>query len=276
MKRLLFRMLQSVILIVLLSWAGLAFALYFLQPKLIYFPHKELQADPKQAGLEYRDILFHTRDGLALHAWYIPHPDERGKVLFLHGNAGNISHRLESIKIFHDLGLSVFIFDYRGYGKSDGRPSEQGTYLDALAAWDYLDQRLNKDKRPVYIFGRSLGGAIASWLAAEVDATGVILESTFTSIMDMGKHYYPYLPIRLITRIRYDSLSRIQHINSPVLIIHSPDDEIVPYKFARTLFDNANANKTFVTIAGDHNTGFLTSGGRYIQALDRFFRQTAH
>lgn len=265
-------MLQSILLITGLVWLLLTALLYLFQPHFIYYPHKQLLGTPEDIDLAYRDVALQTDDGLSIHGWYIPHPEARAKLLFLHGNAGNVSHRLDSLKIFNDLGLSVFIIDYRGYGRSDGRPSEQGTYKDAKAAWHYLNEQLNKDDQAIIVFGRSLGGGVASWLATQVNTDGLILESTFTSIMDMGKHYYPYLPIPLITRIRYDSLANITAITSPILFIHSQNDQIVPYKYGRALFAKATSEKIFVDITGDHNSGFIVSGKSYTDALDAFIQ----
>ena len=266
-------MLQSILFILGLSWLALTALMYVFQPHFIYYPHKELAGTPENIGLEYKDVFLQTEDGTDIHGWYLPHANERAKLLFLHGNAGNISHRLDSLEIFNRLGLSVLIIDYRGYGRSGGKPSEQGTYKDAKAAWRYLNEHFNEDKKPVIVFGRSLGGAVASRLATEVDVDGLILESTFTSIMDMGRHYYPYLPVRLIARIRYNALKNIEAVDAPVLFIHSRSDELVPYEFGRALFEKATAEKVFVEISGSHNSGFITSGKQYTDALDAFIRR---
>ena len=188
----------------------------------------------------------------------------------MHGNAGNISHRLDSISIFHQLGLSVLIIDYRGYGKSTGSPSEEGTYIDAETAWQHLTQEKNINSNEIIIFGRSLGGAVANWLADKYTPAALIIESSFTSIPDIGKHYYPYLPINLLARIKYPSIDRMNNIMSPVLVIHSENDEIVPYKFGKELFEKANQPKVFLDINGGHNDGFLISGDKYTDGINRF------
>lgn len=268
------RVLQSILFIVITSWLLLAVLIYLFQPKLIFHPHREIEATPALLALDYEELVLTTSDGVAINAWWVPHPAARANLLFLHGNAGNISHRLDSIQIFHDLGLSILIIDYRGYGKSTGEPSEQGTYIDAETAWHYLikERKLNQDQ--IILFGRSLGGAIASWLAEKYTPAGLIMESSFTSVADMGNYYYPYLPTSMLARIKYASIDRIQNIKAPILIIHSKDDEIIPYSHAEQLFTEAvkekTTQKTFMDINGGHNEGFILSGKKYSDGLNQF------
>ena len=261
---------QSLIFILVSAWCLISILLYVLQPRFIYFPTYEIPFTPAIIQLDYDDVIIKTSNDTIIHGWFIKHKNPRATLLFFHGNGGNISHRLESLSIFHSLGLSVFIIDYSGYGLSEGKPSEQGTYQDAEAAWQYLlnEKQLTPDK--IIIFGRSLGGAVATWLAQQHQPKILILESTFSSVIDMGKHYYPYLPVRLLTRIKYPSLERISSVKCPVLFIHSPDDDIVPYKLGRKLFEAANSPKEFIDIQGNHNEGFLQSSRTYIEALDEF------
>ena len=261
---------QSLIFILVSAWCVLAVLLYVLQPKFVYFPTSDLPFTPDAIQLDYQDVYIKTGGNTTIHGWFIPHETPRATLLFFHGNGGNISHRLDSLAIFNTLGLSVLIIDYSGYGKSEGRPSELGTYHDAEAAWQYLINEKNLTPDRIILFGRSLGGAVATWLAQQHQPKALILESTFSSIIDIGKHYYPYLPVRLLARIKYPSQTRIASINCPVLFIHSPDDDIVPYKLGRKLFDAANSPKDFIDIQGDHNEGFLQSGSYYIEALDQF------
>ncbi len=274
LKAIIQRVVKSLIFITVSSWVLLAILVYFLQPKLIFFPHSELEATPALISLQFEDIALTTTDGEVLNAWWIPHPQARATLLFLHGNAGNISHRLDSINIFHQLGLSVLIVDYRGYGKSTGNPSELGTYIDAETAWDYLVKEKNIESDNIVIFGRSLGGAVATWLAEKHPPAGLIIESSFTSISDIGKHYYPYLPTTLLSRLKYSSIDRIADIKSPTLFIHSKDDEVIPYKYGKQLFTEAlketTTAKSFLDTIGGHNGGFLLSGKQYIDGLDRF------
>jgi len=267
-------MLHSLIFIIVAVWVLLSLMLYLFQPKFIYFPHNDIEATPDLISLDYEDLILTTSDGVEINAWWIPNPNARATLLFLHGNAGNISHRLESIKIFYQLSLSVLIIDYRGFGKSTSKPSEQGTYIDAETAWHYLlnEKKINPDE--IIIFGRSLGGGVATWLAEKYASSGLIIESSFTSIADIGRHYYPYLPTRLLARIKYPLINRMSKIRTPVLIIHSADDEVVPYKFGRQLFDEAlketTRPKIFLDIVGGHNDGFLVSSEKYINGIDHF------
>ena len=263
-------MAQSLILILVSVWVLLSLLLYIFQPKFVYFPYPDLAATPADAGLEYEDVNLVTSDQLRINGWFVPHTGSRATLLFLHGNGGNISHRLDKLLIFNRLGLSVFIIDYRGYGTSEGSPSEQGTYLDAAAAWDYLTKDRKIPGNRIILYGESLGGAVAAWLADRQKAGALILESTFTSVGDMGKHYYPYLPVKLLARIKYPTLDRIHAVRCPVLVIHSMADDIVPYTQGRKLFDAAREPKSFLEITGDHNNGFIQSGRTYSNGINEF------
>jgi len=270
MKAIVARMAQSLIFILISVWVLLSLLLYILQPKFVYYPFSSLQATPKDAGLNYEEVYLTTSDNLKIHGWFVAHDNPRATMLFLHGNGGNISHRLEKLLMYNQLGLSVFIIDYRGYGLSEGKPSEQGTYLDAEAAWDYLTKQKKIPASDIIIYGESLGGAVASWLARRVEAGALIIESVFSSVEDMGKHYYPYLPVKLITRIKYPVTKYIREVPYPVLLIHSPADEIVPFAMGKKVYEAANQPKDFLEITGDHNSGFLHSGDLYVNGIDRF------
>lgn len=243
---------------------------HFFQSHFIYFPDSNIVSTPEYLSLDYEDLTLTTNDGIKLNAWWIPGPNARATLLFFHGNAGNISHRLDSIKIFHELGLSVLIIDYRGYGKSTGKASEEGTYIDAETAWHYLTKEKKVNPDNIIIFGRSLGGGIATWLAEKHPAAGLIVESSFTSIAEIGKHYYPYLPTSFLARIKYPSIDRMKNIHSPLLVIHSANDEIVPYKFGQRLYEAGNEPKTFMDIIGSHNDGYKFTGSTYIEGLNQF------
>jgi len=225
---------------------------------------------PLDIGLEYEEVTLQTIDNVTISGWYIPAKHEKGIILFCHGNAGNISHRLDSISIFHNLGLSVMIFDYRGYGKSGGNPSERGTYLDAEAAWNYLVEVKQKSPDRIILFGRSLGAAIAADIALKKIPAGLILESSFLSVPEMGKKHYPWIPVNYLSKYYYSTKDRIKSITCPKLIIHSPDDEIVPFEHGKSLFEKAVQPKEFLQIKGGHNEGFLISGDFYIEGLKRF------
>ena len=268
----LMRMLGSLVLIGLTLCLGFMALLFVFQEKLVFFPGKAIGDTPTTIGLQYEDVFLVTEDNIKIHGWFIAHPDAKATLLFFHGNAGNISHRIDSISIFYNLGLSVFIIDYRGYGNSEGTPSEHGTFRDAAAAWDYLvqERRLRPDE--IIVFGRSLGGAVAAALAANVTPAAVILESTFTSIKELGKYHYPYLPVSWISRMHYPVDKQIASFNCPVLIIHSLQDMLVPVRFGQRLFEYAREPKMFLSISGDHNYGFLLSKDVYINGIRQFLQ----
>ena len=248
--------------------------MYFQQPRMIFFPLRTLGATPTDWGYGYEDVTLEAEDGISLHGWYIPREGARRVVLFLHGNAGNISHRRESVEIFHQLGLGVFIFDYRGYGQSEGTPSEAGLYRDAFAAWRYLTGVRGFEAADIVIFGRSLGGAVAARLASEVTAGGVILESTFSSARDFTNVVFPLLSRLVILRYDLDAARAVGHVTSPVMVLHSRDDEIMPFELGRTLYAAASDPKRFVELRGDHNMGFIASRPDYERALEDFLAAT--
>lgn len=243
---------------------------YAFQDQLLYFPSSTLVAAPDQYGLPYEAVHLDTEDGARLHGWWVPAEEPRGTLLFFHGNAGNISGRLENVRQFHQLGLNVLIIDYRGYGQSTGSPSEKGLYRDAEAAWQHVMGERAIDPRQIVIFGRSLGGGPATWLATRHDAGALILESAFTSVPDMAAHHYPWLPARQLVTTQFNNRERIAQIETPLLVIHSPDDRVVPFAHGRQLFDAAREPKQFLKIRGGHNDGFLVSADRYLSAIDRF------
>ncbi|MBT3233547.1 MAG: alpha/beta fold hydrolase, partial [Calditrichaeota bacterium] len=179
---------------------------------------------PDSIGLVYESLMLPSSNGVKIHGWFVPSENAKATMIFCHGNAGNISHRMDSIRMFNEMGLNVFIFDYQGYGKSEGKPTEKGTYQDAQAAWDYLVKDRKTDPEEIIIFGRSLGGAIAAWLAKENTAGALIVESTFTSIAAVGQRMYPIIPVKLISRIKYNTLKHLKQVRVPVLEVHSPDD----------------------------------------------------
>ncbi len=266
------------ILLTTLAIAGggyllLCLLLYLLQERMLFLsgiPGRTLEATPQLLGFAYDDVTIETADGVPIHGWYVRADDPRGTILFLHGNAGNISHRLDSIAIFNELGFDTFIFDYRCYGQSGGSTSEEGTYVDAESAWLYLVEQRGVAPHDIVIFGRSLGGAIASWLAARYDAGGVIVESSFTSAADMAASLYPFLPARYLVRLKYPADEYITHARSPVLVVHSRDDEIIPFHMGEALYEAAPEPKELLELSGDHNTGFIMNRVRYTEGLSRF------
>jgi len=237
---------------------------------MIFFPVNALHESPRSWGMDFENVMIPTQDGLRLHAWYIPQKDATKTLLFFHGNAGNISHRGESLKIFHDLGLNVLIFDYRGYGQSEGQPDEAGLYIDAIAAWDYLIHTRGVRDQDIIIFGRSLGGVVAAQLGSHTSPVAIILESTFSSAKAMAREMFPILSFVVPVRFDFKTEEYIKAVNYPVLVIHSPDDNIIPYTLGRAVYDAANQPKQWLEIKGDHNNGFLQSQPKYQQALANF------
>jgi len=242
------------------------------EDQFIYFPSRALVGTPSNLGLAYRDVWFETDDGVALHGWWVPGRTDL-TWLWLHGNAGNIGHRLENIAVLHErLGVSVFIFDYRGYGQSGGRPSEAGLYRDAAAALAQVRGLPGANPERVVLFGRSLGAAVAVELATREPVHGLILESPFTSVRAMAHVAFPYVPLGPFLRTRFDSLAKVPGLRVPLLILHSPTDEVVPYAQGEELFAAAPEPKRFHAIGGGagHNDSYLRGGEAYWQALGDF------
>ena len=256
-------------LVVLNGW------MFLQQPAMIFFPHRELAATPAAWGMPYEDVSLTTADGTELHGWYIPRPGAERVLLFLHGNAGNISHRGDSVAIFRRLDLNVFIFDYRGYGRSGGTPTETGLYQDAAAAWRYLVGTRGVPADNIVIFGRSLGGAVAAQLAAQVQPAALILESSLSSARDFAQAVFPLLSRVVVVRYDFDTVARLAQVRCPVLVLHSPADEIMPYHLGEKVYRSAHEPKRFVALRGDHNNGFLQSQPQYEQALGEFIASLA-
>lgn len=275
-------MIQTVLVVGIgyLAIMGLAFAF---QDQLLFQPSSRLLATPDRAGMPYETVRLDTEDGETLHGWWIPAADVSREtrpgaaatptLLFFHGNAGNISGRLESVRQFHDLGLNVMIVDYRGYGRSTGSPSEQGLYRDAEAMWQHLTGARGIDPSRIVLFGRSMGGGPATWLAVRESPGAVILESVFTNVPDIGAHHYPFLPVRTLASNQFDNASRVADIEAPTLFIHSRGDRVVPFELGRAVYKAATEPKQFLEIEGGHNDGFLVSAERYTRAIDRFLEK---
>ncbi|MDR1138089.1 MAG: lysophospholipase [Synergistaceae bacterium] len=242
-----------------------------LLPWIVFRPGREIIYTPESYGLPFEDVTLTASDGVKINGWYVPAPKPRGTLLFFHGNAGNISHRLDSIDIFNNLGFSVFIVDYRGYGKSEGRPSIPGVTEDAIAAWKYLtvEREISPDR--IVVFGRSVGGAVAMQLMRHAKPRALILESTFSSLPEMARLSFLIPVARFIIGDVFNSAEIASDLTVPVLCLHSPDDNIVPYRLGRRLYESVASEKTFVELHGDHNIGFLESIDIYRPALDKFF-----
>ena len=268
-------MLWSAFQIGLLAYAGLAALVYFKQDALVFQAAMErgYQATPASIGLRFDALTLATDDGETLDGWHLPAGmPARGLVIVFHGNAGNIGHRLDYLRMFHDLGYASLILDYRGYGRSSGKPSEDGTYLDAAVAWRHATQSLGYPAGKIALFGESMGGAVAAQLAAVQRPAALVLASTFTSVPDLGAGIYPWLPVRLLARIRYDTRERLATIAVPVLVIHSRGDDIIPFAHGEQLFAAARPPRRFLEIEGSHNGGYVFNREAWVRGLDDFLR----
>ncbi|MCI0490849.1 MAG: alpha/beta hydrolase [Blastocatellia bacterium] len=280
--------------IILLLCAGLVALVMIFEKNLIYFPVKYPEGRWEAVNLaagrggivpKIEDCLFETSDGITLHGWYCtPHQVTDGAtaeiparmvLLWFHGNAGNITHRYDMIRMLMRLPAQVFIVDYRGYGKSGGSPSEDGLYADARAAWDYLTTKRAVPAERIIIFGKSLGGAVAVDLASKVEPAGLIVQSSFTSVSDMAKSVLPVFPTVLL-RTRMDSITKIAGIGCRKLFVHSPTDEVVPYELGHRLYEAAPAPKEFYEVRGaPHNATYIVGGDAYLDALREFIESCA-
>jgi fermentation-respiration switch protein FrsA (DUF1100 family) len=242
------------------------------EDSLIFHPSAEIVHTPRHAGLEFQDLFFTTVDGVRLNGWFIPHPQARVTMVWFHGNAGNISHRVENIKLLHDkVKINIFIFDYRGYGRSEGSVSEEGTYRDGAAALDFVRKKLRVDAENLILFGRSLGAAVAAEMAVRFESRGLILETPFTSIRDMAKTVFPLLPIGPLLQTRYDVVEKVGRVKVPLLVLHGDHDDVVPYEQGKKVFAAAREPKEFYTIKGaTHNDTYIVGGDGYFQRLSRF------
>jgi fermentation-respiration switch protein FrsA (DUF1100 family) len=243
-----------------------------IEDRFIFHPDHVTDRDPSHIGLRFEDVFFTTQDDLRLHGWFIPHQDARATLVWFHGNAGNISDRLLNIKLLHDrINTNIFIFDYRGYGRSEGTISEKGTYLDGEAAIKSLLGRDDAAARRLILFGRSLGAAVAAEMAIRFNSLGLILESPFVSIREMARAIFPSLPIACLLRTRYDTMEKVRLVKTPLLVLHGDRDATVPFAQGKRVFEIASHPKKFHRIVGaSHNDTFLVGGEEYYGALRDF------
>ena len=234
------------------------FYVKYLEKTVVFFPAQEVKFSPADINADFDDVYFITADGIKLNAWFIPAEGADYTILLFHGNAGNIGDRLERISLLRQLNQNIFIVDYRGYGRSEGIPSEKNVYVDAEAAFNYLVNERKIAPEAVIIYGVSLGGAVAVDLASKKMSGALVLESTFSSGRDMAKRMYPFLPAFFFSNM-FDSTAKIKSAKMPKLFIHSPVDEIVPFELAKKIYDISPGPKRFAEISGDHNAGFLDS-----------------
>jgi uncharacterized protein len=266
------RVLLTGILILTAGYAGICLLAFALQRSVLFPRGGEVWRDPSSAGWRFDDVWLEHDLGRT-HAWYIHTPEAKGTVIFSHGNAETIANRLESIEDFVWLGFDVLIYDYGGYGKSDGAPSEQRCFADIRAAWDFVTQERGVAPERVVLFGRSLGTGPTSWLATQVQPAAVIVESPFLSVWKMAQETVPFLPMRLLTRDKFDNARRVGEITAPLLVIHSPDDEVIPYRHGQTLFALATGPKQFLEIRGGHGDGWYVSRTTYRATMATFLKE---
>jgi fermentation-respiration switch protein FrsA (DUF1100 family) len=265
----------SVILLILLAVGFF----YFFYPQVenffVFYPQSSFDSVPADWGLRHEDVTFDTEDNRRLHGWFFPLEGDAPVILFCHGNAGNISHRLENVKFLLDKQLKVFIFDYRGYGKSNGRPSEMGLYRDGLAAYDFLVNRKGIPSNRIIPFGRSLGASVAIEITLRREVKSLILESAFTSTKGMAKTLFPFMLFSPLLPAHYNNLEKIAQVNAPKLFIHGEDDEIVSFSMGQRLYQAAKAPKYFYPLKGaGHNDTYLVGGNTYFETLAAFVRDS--
>lgn len=251
----------------------LVIIVYFYQPHMLFLPDlpsRVLGQTPDSVNLDYTDVYLMTEDGVRLHGWWVEHPQPAGTLLFFHGNAGNISHRLQTLRLFYELGYRTLIIDYRGYGQSDGTPSESGLYTDADAAWQYLVTERGLAPEDIVISGRSLGAAVALQLSLEHPPRALIMESAFTSVPEMAAVHYSWLPVRWLSRFKFNNLEGISRLSCPILLVHGLQDEIVPYQQSLSLYARAPSPKQLLTLQGRHNDAQLNDYLKYREGLQRF------
>ena len=261
------KLIISFISVIFISLIAFNSYLYLKQPNMIFFPLQELDATPEDWELAYEAVEIKLDEKSRISGWHLPYPEAKKTILFFHGNGGNISHRGDSLYIFHKLKVNTLIIDYPGYGSSQGHPTEENLYQSALAAWKFLVDERKVDPQNIIIFGRSLGGAVAVDLASQVEAGGLILESTFSSVRDVVDIAFPWMSKFIYLRYSFNSFDKIDKVTSPVLVIHSPDDEVIPFASGIKLFDKIRAAKGILHLEGGHNDGFMQSISSYMQSL---------
>lgn len=251
-----------------LAWAAAPPVADALERLLVYHPYAKLEGSPADLRLPFEEVKVRTEDGVELYGWWVPADGARWTALFSHGNAGNISHRLDKLAILHRLGISVLLYDYRGYGRSGGAPQEQGLYADARAMYAYLTRTRGIPAARIVAFGESIGSVVTAHLAAERPVGAVVLEGVFSSLADMAAQALPFLAG--LAGNRYNTLASLPKIAAPVLVLHSPEDEMIPFAQAEQVFAAAREPKTLVRLKGGHNDAFLQSGGLYPDSLRAF------
>lgn len=244
--------------------------LYFGQARQVYFPDRTVSATPANAGLAFEPLRISTADGETLGAWYVPAGPATNlglTVLYCHGNAGDIGDRVGHVVELNRAGFDVMMFDYRGYGESSGKPTEEGTYKDVGACWEYLVAKRGVKADRIVLYGHSLGGSIAAWQAAVTPPRLLVVEGSFTSAGDMAAMMFPWLPARMLCRFGYSTEAAVRAARCPVLVAHSRDDEMIPFAMGRRLYESAPEPRRFFELRGGHNESGLGYSPEYLQAI---------
>ncbi len=263
-------MLFYIVIIVIALYLLPAVLLYFMQHRIVFYPTREIFATPLNCGIPFEDVYPETADGVKINAWFVPADNAEYTVLFCHGNGGCLAHRVETIELYHKLSFNFFVFDYRGYGLSGGKPSENGLYLDSEAAWNFLVNEKHIPPDKIVLIGRSLGGAVASRLAAKKQPRRLICESAFLSIQETGRDRYPFFPVKLLSRFTFPTGNFLKQVKCPAMIIHSRDDQVVKFSHGQRLFTIAGGPKTFLELTGAHDECYFDCSDQYTAAVKRF------
>jgi uncharacterized protein len=250
---------MSFLLTILAGYFIILLLMFLFQGKLLFMPTSGFMQTPESVGIDAEDVWVETEDGVKLHAWYFPNEDSDAVIVLSHGNAGNISYRIDIARTLLNAGAAVLMYDYRGYGKSEGRPNEKGLYMDITAFTEHLIHEKEYPEEKIYMYGRSLGGAVAAYAATQYDLGGLVLDSAFKNLRAMVRDVYPFVPSSL-ARYEFPTETYLQKLNgTPVMIMHSPDDEIVGYHNGEYLYKIAKDPKSFVQLRGGHNDNFFAS-----------------
>lgn len=261
-----------VVLCLVIGVIGLFALVRYLEYKGVFFPSRVMNQNPSALRLTYEDRWVTTADGVRVHGWLVTRPNPRGLILYFHGNAGNISDRVMKLKFFHDLGFNVYIVDYRGYGLSEGVPTEKGLYLDADAVYEGIQADPKLKAMPLLVYGTSLGGVVAIDLASRREVTVLVVDSTLTSARDMAKILYPYVP-SFFMQLSFDSISKVPLIKAPTIFLHSPDDRLIPFWMGQALYAKGTMPKRMISMHGGHNDAQIANDPETAKAFDVFIKE---
>lgn len=262
---------MKILLIVIFVVIAFKVLFILLEQKSLYHPYKEIPETPKNLRINFEEINFKTTDGQLLNGWFVPAKAAKVTVLYCHGNAGNMYHRLRKVKFFYEMGVNFFIFDYRGYGKSAGKPTEKGLYKDAQAAYDYLVSRNDVDRNKIIVYGKSLGGPVAANLCLNRQVSALILEGSFASVVLRAQQLYPLLPMRFLITQKYDTMAKVKNLRIPKLIAHGRQDEVISFHHGETLYKSAAEPKQFLPFEGAHNDDVFVTSADFKVELEQFF-----